>query len=128
EPRLRGRSRQPAAGSDRDACLAVRRVQLRAGAEGQAGILGAIPSRGFARPARQSLSVRALRRPDARPQELKTLSPPCGGSLEQSTHLLPGLRQSEWSGVYRLFSPSKEIERCSGCVPTGTLYIGRAGT
>ena len=36
-----------------DPRLAVRRLQLRAGAEGPAGVLGAIPSGSLARPARQ---------------------------------------------------------------------------
>ena len=48
-----------------DACLAVRRLQLRHRAEGQAGVLGAVPPGGLARPARQPLSVHALRRHDA---------------------------------------------------------------
>ena len=48
-----------------DACLAVRRLQLRHRAEGQAGVLGAVPPGSLARPARQPLSVHALRRTDA---------------------------------------------------------------
>ena len=39
--------------------------QLRHRAQGQAGVLGAVPSRGLARPARQPLSLHALRRTDA---------------------------------------------------------------
>ena len=50
---------------DGDPCLAVRRLQLRPRAQGQAGLLGAVSPRGLARPARQPLSVRALRRLDA---------------------------------------------------------------
>ena len=53
---------------ERDPCLAVRRLELRHRAEGQAGVLGAVPPGSLARPARQPLSVRALRRPDARAQ------------------------------------------------------------
>ena len=52
----------------RDACLAVRRLQLRHRAQGQAGVLGSVSSRGFPWPARQSLSVYAFRRHDAYPQ------------------------------------------------------------
>ena len=48
-----------------DACFAVRRLQLRHRAQGQAGVLGAVSPRSLARPARQPLSVHALRRHDA---------------------------------------------------------------
>jgi carbamoyl-phosphate synthase small subunit len=48
-----------------DTFLAVRRLQLRHRAQGQAGVLGAISPRSFARPARQSLPVHTLRRHDA---------------------------------------------------------------
>ena len=51
-----------------DARLAVRRLQLRAEGEGQAGVLGAVPSRGVAGPAGQPLSLQALRRADGREQ------------------------------------------------------------
>ncbi len=65
EPRLRAR-RQDAAGERYgDARLAVRRLQLRHRAQGQAGVLGAVSPGGLARPARQSLPVHALRRDDA---------------------------------------------------------------
>ena len=66
ESRLRRRWRKPAAERGGDACLAVRRLQLRAGAQGQAGVLGPVPSRGLARPARQPWIVQALCRADAR--------------------------------------------------------------
>ena len=49
-----------------DARLAVRRLQLRAAAEGQAGVLGAVPPRGLAGPGGQPLPLHALRQPDAR--------------------------------------------------------------
>src|SRR5262249_34111091 len=62
---LRRRPRDLAGERDRDARLAVRRLELRDRAQGQAGILGAVPSGGVARPARQSLSVRAFHRADA---------------------------------------------------------------
>ena len=52
----------PAGERGRDPCVAVRRLELRHRAQGQAGVLGAVPSRGVARPARQPLSVRAVRR------------------------------------------------------------------
>src|SRR6185437_4590668 len=47
-----------------DACVAVRRQQRGAEAQGQAGLLGAIPSRGQPRPAGQPLSLRSLHRDD----------------------------------------------------------------
>ena len=50
---------------DRNACVAVRRLELRHRAQGQAGVLGAVPSGSIARPARQPLSVRAFHRDDA---------------------------------------------------------------
>ncbi|VVT18812.1 hypothetical protein SPHINGO391_460038 [Sphingomonas aurantiaca] len=46
EPRLRGRARQPAGQRPRDSCVAVRRVECGAGADRQAGLLGAVSSRG----------------------------------------------------------------------------------
>ncbi len=52
----------------RDACVAVRRLELRHRAQGQAGVLGAVPPGGVSRPARQPLSVRAVRRDDAQMQ------------------------------------------------------------
>ena len=48
-----------------DPRVAVRRLQLRHRAQRQAGVLGAVPPRGLARPARQSLSLPPLRRHDA---------------------------------------------------------------
>ena len=52
----------PAGERERDACLAVRRLELRHRAQRQAGVLGAVPPGGVARPARQPLSVPAVRR------------------------------------------------------------------
>ena len=49
-----------------DAPLPVRRLQLRPAAEGQAGVLGAVPPRGLAGTRGQPLPVHALRQPDAR--------------------------------------------------------------
>ena len=49
---------------DGDACLAVRRLELRRRADRPPGLLGAVPPRGLARPARQPLSLPPLRRPD----------------------------------------------------------------
>ena len=46
----------------RDACVAVRRLELRAQAHGPAGIFGAVSPGGLARPARQPLSFRPFRR------------------------------------------------------------------
>ena len=69
EPRLRRRSRHAAGKRDRDACVAVRRLELRHRAQGQAGVLGAVPPGSIPRPARQPLSVRALRRDHAAAEE-----------------------------------------------------------
>jgi hypothetical protein len=44
--------------------------------------------------------------------------------LKKNKRLLP--RHS--SGVYRLFAPNVSIPRCCGIDPTGTLYLGCAGT
>ena len=63
EPRLRRRPRHPAGQRQGDACLAVRRLELRRGPDRPAGLLGAIPPRGLARAARQPLSLPPLRRP-----------------------------------------------------------------
>ena len=60
-----------------DACLAVRRLQLRAEGEGQAGVLGAVPSRGVAGPAGQPLSLQALRRADGREEGQRLIAPRC---------------------------------------------------
>jgi hypothetical protein len=35
---------------------------------------------------------------------------------------------SQWSGVYRIFLPDTSIDRFCGKDPTGTLYVGLAGT
>ncbi len=80
EPRLRGGQGQPAEERRADACLAVRRLELRHRAEGPAGVLGAVSSRGLARPARQPLSLHALRRADAGAQGAR------GVILRTTTH------------------------------------------
>lgn len=49
-------------------------------------------------------------------------------ALEENYRLLPGNYKNEWSGVYRIFVPNAAIHRCCGTDPTGTLYLGRAGT
>ncbi len=74
EPRLRGRPRDAARERGGDARVAVRRIELRHRAQGQAGVLGAVPPGGIARPARQPLSVRAVRRADEKAQA--RLTPP----------------------------------------------------
>jgi hypothetical protein len=48
--------------------------------------------------------------------------------LEENRHLLPSTDTREWSGVYRIFSPNTIIDRSCGKDPTGTLYLGLAGT
>lgn len=41
---------------------------------------------------------------------------------------LPGKYSSQWKGVYRIFLPNKSIGRLCADDPTGTLYIGKAGS
>jgi hypothetical protein len=49
--------------------------------------------------------------------------------LKDKYHLLPSARyKSQWSGVYRIFSPNTNIGRSCGQDSTGTLYVGKAGT
>lgn len=48
--------------------------------------------------------------------------------LEKNKHLLPGDYTNQWSGIYRIFSPDTTISRCCSEDPTGTLYLGRAGS
>jgi hypothetical protein len=49
--------------------------------------------------------------------------------LRQNYQLLPSSRYSrQWNGVYRIFSPNTTIDRICGRDPTGTLYLGRAGS
>ena len=49
--------------------------------------------------------------------------------LAKNNKVLPGSRfKYEWSGVYRVFSPTASIHRCCGEDRTGTLYIGQAGS
>ena len=59
---------------DADPCLAVRRLELRHRAQGQAGVLGAVSPGSLARPARQPLPVHALRRADAQAEDPRGLS------------------------------------------------------
>ena len=56
------------ANTTENSCVAVRRLELRHCAQGPTGILGAVPPRSIARPARQPLPVRPLHRDDARVQ------------------------------------------------------------
>ena len=74
EPRLRARQGYAAEERRADACLAVRRLELRHRAQGQTGVLGAVPPGSLARPARQSLFVHALRRHDAAGETQECLS------------------------------------------------------
>ena len=66
EPRFRRRSGDAAGQRAPDPCVAVRRLELRHRADRPAGLLGAIPSRGFAGAARQPLPLPPLRRDDGR--------------------------------------------------------------
>lgn len=49
-------------------------------------------------------------------------------TLKNNYHLLPGNYENEWRGVYRIFLTEICIDRLGGKDPTGTLYIGRAGS
>jgi len=48
--------------------------------------------------------------------------------LKKKRYLLPDTYEEECSGVYRIFVPDTTIDRCCGGDPTGTLYVGSAGT
>src|SRR5262249_57015788 len=65
----RARRAPAAVNGDRDGWVAVRGLELRHRAQGQAGVLGAVPPGSIPRPARQPLSVRAVRRDDAAGEE-----------------------------------------------------------
>jgi hypothetical protein len=60
--------------------------------------------------------------------ELNWNAPQKLAALKSNYHLLPRDRTSEWNGVYRIFSPNATIDRCCGRDPTGTLYLGLAGS
>jgi hypothetical protein len=62
--------------------------------------------------------------------ELKWSDPHLLSSLRPRRNgLLPSSRySSQWSGVYRMFLPDTTINRFCGNDPTGTLYLGKAGT
>ena len=47
---------------------------------------------------------------------------------ENNYRSLPRNYRSELSGVYRIFSPNTTIDRSCGKDPTGTLYLGQAGS
>ena len=59
----------PAQRRRRDACLALRRLELRHRRRGQADLLGAVSPGGLARPAGQPLSLQALRRGDGQDEK-----------------------------------------------------------
>ncbi len=91
EPRLRGRQGHAAEECLADARFAVRRLQLRPRAQRQAGVLGAVPPGGLARPARQSLPVHALRRHDAAGQRRQEAQDRVSGRLAgRSLRVIPG--------------------------------------
>lgn len=49
--------------------------------------------------------------------------------LRENYDLLPSARySSQWYGVYRVFVPGASIGRFCGTDPSGTIYIGRAGS
>ena len=49
-------------------------------------------------------------------------------SISANPDQLPPSDTYAWSGVYRIFRPNTEIARVAGRDPTGTIYIGKAGT
>ena len=60
--------------------------------------------------------------------KLRWRSPHQLSSLTTRSRRLPGNHIEEWSGVYRIFATELAITRCCGDDPTGTLYLGRAGS
>jgi hypothetical protein len=48
--------------------------------------------------------------------------------LKENNNHLPENYENQWSGVYRIFAPDTAIDRFCGKDPTGTLYLGRAGS
>lgn len=68
-------------------------------------------------------------RPYQETVELKWTAENMLAALRENSNVLPSNRRSsEWDGVYRIFSPGVRIERLCGSDPTGTLYLGRAGS
>jgi hypothetical protein len=55
-------------------------------------------------------------------------SPRTISELGKNYGQLPSTRKYHWSGVYRIFILDTAIERLCGKDPTGTLYLGLAGT
>ena len=73
---------------------------------------------------------RVHHRPNQRTEalELKWQRPVLLSSLQkQPKALLPSDHSYAWSGVYRIFQPMA-VPRFFGSDPTGTLYVGMAGT
>jgi hypothetical protein len=61
--------------------------------------------------------------------ELEWNGPHLLSVLGKTYHLLPSGKYSlQWNGVYRIFSPHTIVDRICGKDPTGTLYLGRAGS
>jgi hypothetical protein len=61
--------------------------------------------------------------------ELEWRGPYLLSVLRENYSLLPSSKYSrQWNGVYRIFSPETAINRICGEDPTGTLYLGRAGS
>lgn len=60
--------------------------------------------------------------------ELEWRKPRNLSSLADNKGHLPGLCTSEWCGVYRVFVEGQSIDRLLGKDPTGTLYLGLAGS
>jgi hypothetical protein len=61
--------------------------------------------------------------------ELEWHGPHLLSVLRQNYRLLPSSTYApQWNGIYRIFSPNTTIDRICGKDPTGTLYLGRAGS
>jgi hypothetical protein len=74
-------------------------------------------------------NVRHSSRPHNETLELKWERAHRLTALRKNYNLLPsGQYSSQWVGVYRIFIPDATIERLCGPDPTGTLYLGRAGS
>lgn len=67
-------------------------------------------------------------RPSIYTIDLEWLKPRNLSSLADNYGHLPGLWTREWSGVYRVFVEGQPIDRLLGKDPTGTLYLGMAGS
>jgi hypothetical protein len=85
--------------------------------------------RTFYSPAFKKNGVQHEGRPSCDTLELKWNRPRALSDLKKNYSLLPSnSSKSQWSGVYRIFLTDIAIDRLCGKDPTGTLYLGLAGT